>query len=74
MTTIVTIKSTKPAVVISERITDRERFDNGSDLLEPNVPQDFIVHAGQSVRVIELPEPDAEPTTGVDQPATAKEA
>lgn len=57
MSTIVTIKSTAAAVVISERIVDegRERFENGRDALEPGVAQDFIVHPGQSVRVVELP-------------------
>ena len=81
---IVTITCSAPAVVISERIADRERFDNGSDLLEPNVPQDFIVHEGQSVRVVALPEPepvaDAKSELldqhfgAADQPATSKDA
>ena len=54
MPTIVTIKSTAPAVVISERIGDRERHDNGRDELVPDVEQSFVVHAGQSLRVVEL--------------------
>ena len=54
MTRIVTIKSTAPAVVISERIAEdgRERFENGRDLLVPDVEQLFIVHDGQSLRVV----------------------
>lgn len=56
MTTIVTIKSTAAAVVISERIGDRERHENGRDDLAPGVEQSFIVHAGQSIRVEEAAE------------------
>lgn len=54
MTTIVTIKSNAPAVVISERIADRERHENGRDALEPGIEQQFIVHASQSLRVVEI--------------------
>ena len=68
MPTIVTIKSSARAAVISERIVDdgRERHQNGFVELEPGVEQSFIVHAGQSLRVVEaepLPEPavEAEP-------------
>lgn len=55
MAKIVTITSTAPAVVISERIVDRERFENGRDGLVPGEPQDFIIHDGQSLRVEVLP-------------------
>jgi hypothetical protein len=53
--TIVTITASAPAEVISERIVDdgRERFDNGRDALKPGEPQTFVIHAGQSVRVVE---------------------
>ena len=53
MTTVITIKSTAPAVVISERLGDRERHENGRDELVPGEEQSFIVHAGQSIRVEE---------------------
>jgi hypothetical protein len=56
MAKIVTIKSSHPAVVISERIGDRERFENGRDELVPDVEQDFLVHEGQSLRIEALPE------------------
>jgi hypothetical protein len=60
--TIVTITASAPAVVISERIVDdgRERFDNGRDALVPGEPQTFVIHPGQSVRVVDLPQADAE--------------
>lgn len=51
MAKIVTITCSHPAVVISERIGDRERFENGRDELTPDQPQDFIIHDGQSIRV-----------------------
>jgi len=58
MPTIVTIKSTAPAVVISERIVDRERFENGRDELQPDIEQSFLIHQGQSLRVVEIdPQP-----------------
>jgi hypothetical protein len=52
---IVTITASAPAVVISERIVDggRERFENGRDPLNPGEPQSFVLHAGQSVRVVD---------------------
>lgn len=56
MTTIVTITATAKAVVISERIGDRERHENGRDELVPYQAQSFIVHQGQSLRVVELEE------------------
>lgn len=59
MTTIVTIKASAPAVVISERIADRERIENGRDELVAGEEQSFIVHQGQSLRVVEL-EPKGE--------------
>jgi hypothetical protein len=67
MPTIVTIKSSARAAVISERIVDdgRERHENGNDELVPDVEQSFIVHAGQSLRVIELP-PLVEPEAPVE--------
>lgn len=63
---IVTIKSSAPAVVISERIVDdgRERHVNGTDVLEPDVEQSFIVHDKQSLRVVALPA-----DVKVDEPA-----
>jgi hypothetical protein len=54
--TIVTITTSAPAVVISERIVDdgRERFENGRDPLIPGESQSFVIHPGQSVRVVEV--------------------
>jgi hypothetical protein len=59
--TIVTITASAPAVVISERIVDdgRERFENGRDALEADKPQSFVLHAGQSVRVVDAEAPNA---------------
>lgn len=69
MTNVVTIKSSGHAVVISERIADRERFENGRDTLEPGVEQSFIIHAGQSIRVVEIEAPIATPTLEPEAPA-----
>lgn len=56
MTAIVTISTTAPVVVISERIVDegRERHHNGVDRIEAGASMDLIVHAGQSLRIVEV--------------------
>lgn len=56
MPTVVTLSTTAPVHVISERIVDdgRERHPNGVDRVEPGTPLDLIVHAGQSLRVVEV--------------------
>lgn len=74
---IVTITCSAPAEVISERIVDggRERHENGRDELVPGVPQDFIVHDEQSVRVVALDkasEPAAEQAAAAEA-ATSKD-
>lgn len=76
---IVTIKSSAPAVVISERIVDdgRERHVNGTDVLEPDVEQSFIVHDKQSLRVVAVPaaiEVDEPTEVAVDESAPAAAA
>lgn len=61
MTTIVTITTTAPIEIVSERIAEdgRERFENGRDPIAANSSQDFIVHEGQSLRVVvAVPEAD----------------
>lgn len=59
MSLIVSITNKGPheAEVVSERISEdgRERFPNGVDLLEVGETQDFVVHARQSLRVVEKP-------------------
>ena len=56
---VVTITASAPVEVISERIGDRERFENGRDLVAAGEEQSFIVHPGQSLRIVE-PAPNAE--------------
>lgn len=70
MAKIVTITSNAPAVVISERIGDRERFENGRDQLEPDQPQDFLIHDGQSLRIEVYKEPEPPPEEAPADPAT----
>lgn len=76
-TAIVTIKNPDGAAtvlrVISERLGDRERFENGVDLLTPGEEQDFIVHDGQSLRV-EKGEPVPAADTTADAAANTPEA
>lgn len=54
---IITITSSDRALAISEKIVDdgRERFPNGCDELAPGVPQDFLIHDGQSLRIVKAP-------------------
>jgi len=68
---IVTITATKRSAVVSQRIVDggRERFENGTDVLEPGVEQSFIVHEGQCLRVVDAPLPVVDETHTDDQPA-----
>lgn len=76
-TAIVTIKNPDGAAtvlrVISERLGDRERFENGVDLLTPGEEQDFIVHDGQSLRV-EKGEPVAAAETPAGEATNSTEA
>lgn len=76
MPTIVTIKSTAPADVISERIVEdgRERHENGRDALEPDVEQSFIVHTGQSLRVVARAPVEAVALEAQAEPAAEGEA
>lgn len=69
MPTIVSIKSSARAVVISERIDDRERFENGRDVLLPNEEQHFVIHPGQSLRVVEA-EPEMIPVAEAAEQST----
>lgn len=63
MSTVVKVKNTnapdKPVVVrvISQKIIDdgRELVPNGIDEIPAGEEIDFIVHAGQSIRVVEEP-------------------
>lgn len=54
---IVTVKASAPCMVISERIGDRERHENGIDVLAEGDEMDFIVHDTQSIRVVREPDP-----------------
>jgi hypothetical protein len=67
MTSIVTISTTEPVEVTSERISEdgRERHPNGVDVVVPGNPQQFIVHPGQSLRVVELPPEAPAPTAEI---------
>lgn len=59
MARVVTVTTSHPVVVISERYSDRERFENGRDIIQAGETQDFIVHSGQSVRIEVHEEPAA---------------
>ncbi len=76
MTTIVTITTTEPVEVTSERVIDdgRERHPNGVDVVLPGNPQQFIVHPGQSLRVVELPPEAPAPTADTPADAPAQES
>lgn len=59
----ITNKGPHQAEVISERISEdgRERFPNGVDLVEVGETQEFVVHARQSLRVVEKPVAEPQP-------------
>lgn len=62
---IVTITASADVDVVSERISEdgRERFPNGVDRVAAGQSVDFIVHPGQSLRVVHVePAPAAEDT------------
>jgi hypothetical protein len=51
--TFVIIRAYAPVTVVTEQIVDRERRPNGSTPLAAGEEQSFIIHGGQSIRVIE---------------------
>jgi hypothetical protein len=51
--TFVVIRAYAPVTIVTEQIVDRERRPNGSTLLAAGEEQSFIIHGGQSIRVIE---------------------
>lgn len=57
MAKVVTITANADVVVISERVGDRERYQNGVDYIKAGEQQDFIIHEGQTLRVEAAPEP-----------------
>ena len=55
MTTVVTITTTAPVCVIVEAIKEegRERYPNGQTDMAADESHSFIVHATQSLRIVE---------------------
>lgn len=62
MPNVVSITASEGVVVISQRLGDRERHENGIDFVEPGVTRHFIVDDGQSLAVDHrLPPPPPAP-------------
>lgn len=57
MSTIVTVKSSKPVLVTSQKIVDggRELIRNGVDEVAAGTERDFIVDDGQLIQIGEMP-------------------
>lgn len=56
MTTVTITAGALPVNVISEKIIEdgRQRLENGIDRLEPGESQPFVLHAKQSIRLVEI--------------------
>lgn len=56
MTTVTITAGALPVNVISEKIIEdgRQRLENGIDRLEPGESQLFVLHAKQSIRLVEI--------------------
>lgn len=59
MPNVVTITSSEGVVVVSHRLGDRERFENGRDVIEPGKSRHFIVDDGQSLAIDHYEPPEA---------------
>lgn len=67
--------------VVSQKVVEggRELFPNGADDIPPGETQDFIIHAGQTLAILELPAeadttPVPEAASAADAPAAAPAA
>lgn len=72
MSTVKVTAGATAVLVVSEKIIDdgRERVTNGVDEIAAGTEMEFVVHAGQSIRVIEIPQPAVATETA---PATTAE-
>lgn len=63
----VTITCTVPVVVISHRQGDRERFENGRDIVMPGKPRDILIDEDQPLAIeLYFEPPPLEPDPELD--------
>jgi len=61
MPNIVTVTATSKVKVITERLGDRERRENGTTQLDADQSESFIVSPGQSLRIVHEEDQPAQP-------------